>query len=315
MKKIIFMLIIPIFILAKEVKIGFVESKKIFSEYQATISANNQFNEFVGALRDSAGRLQVNIEKLKNELDAQKLLLSEEARLKKLDEIETLNRSYNQFLQDIFGPGGKVEQKNDELMAPLLKKINDAVAKIAQGEGFSAVMDLTEGVFFASPDLNLTDLVIKDLNREYGPQTVPVSGLKKTIAIFNLRETNDEARNANLGQNCQNELYNAMKALGNKYNTITSGQVNSEIVKKGISRNNVDETQAINIGASLLCDYIFLGQVSKSGTRIEYTIILKEVKGNREIGRRSSTVTEEIKLTETLNNDLRMLLSEIKEQP
>ena len=313
MKKNLLLLIIPVFILAKEVKIGFVESKKIFSEYQATVSANSQFNEFVGSLRDSAGRFQVNIEKLKNELDAQKLLLSEEARLKKLDEIEILNRSYNQFLQDIFGPGGKVEQKNDELMAPLLKKINDAVAKIAQGEGFSAVMDLTEGVFFASPDLNLTDLVIKDLNREYGPQNIPTGEVKKTIAIFNLREMNDEAKNADLGQTCQNELYNATKTLGNKYNVISSGQLNSEIIKKGLPRNNVDESQAINIGASLLCDYIFLGQVTKSGNRVEYTIILKEVKGNREIGRRSSTVTEEIKMTETLNNDLRMLLSELKE--
>jgi outer membrane protein len=313
MKKILLFLIIPVFFLAKEAKIGFVESKKIFSEYQATISANNQFNEFVGSLRDSAGRLQVGIEKLKNELDAQKLLLSEEARLKKLDEIETLNRSYNQFLQDIFGPGGKVEQKNDELMSPLLKKINDAVAKIAQGEGFSAVMDLTEGVFFASPDLNLTDMVINDLNREYGPQTVPTGEVKKTIAIFNLREMNDEAKNADLGQTCQNELYKAIKILGNNYNVISSGQLNSEIIKKGLPRNNVDETQAINIGASLLCDYLFLGQVTKSGTRIEYTIILKEVKGNREIGRRSSTITEEIKLTESLNNDLRTLLSGLKE--
>jgi outer membrane protein len=311
MKKFLLYFIIPACILAKEVKIGFVDSKKIFSEYQATVSANNQFNEYVGTLRDSASRLQVDIEKLKNELEAQKLLLSEEARLKKLDEIEILNRSYNQFLQDIFGPGGKVEQKNDELMAPLLKKINDAVAKIAQGEGFSAVMDLTEGVYFASSDLNLTDLVIKDLNREYGPQTLPTNEVKKTIAIFNLRETNDEANNADLGQTCQNDLYNAMKTLGNMYNVITSGQVNAEILKKGIPRNNVDETQAIQIGASLLCDYIFIGQVSKSGNRIEYTIILKEVKGNREVGRRSSSLTEEIKLPETLNNDLRTLLSEL----
>jgi outer membrane protein len=315
MKKTLLYLIIPAFILAKEAKIGFVDSKKIFSEYQATVSANNQFNEFVGTLRDSASRLQVDIEKLKNELEAQKLLLSEEARLKKLDEIETLNRSYNQFLQDIFGPGGKVEQKNDELMAPLLKKINDAVAKIAQGEGFSAVMDLTEGVYYAASDLNLTDLVVKDLNREYGPQTLPSSGVKKTIAVFYLREMNDEAKNVDLGLTCQNELYTAMKTLGNLYNVVTSGQVNAEILKKGIFRNNVDETQAIQIGAGLLCDYIVLGQVTKSGTRIEYTIILKEVKGNREIGRRSSSVTEEIKLTEILNNDLRMLLSEIKEQP
>lgn len=315
MKKYLIPLILPALILAKEIKIGFVESKKVFSEYQATVTANSQFNEYVGVLRDSAGRLQTGIEKLKNELEAQKLMLSEEARLKKMDEIESLNKSYNQFLQDIFGPGGKVEQKNDELMTPLLKKINDAVSKIAQQEGFAIVMDLTEGVYYASGDLNLTDLVVKELNREYGPQTLPAGQVKPTIAVFYLREENDEAKNIDLGQTCQNELYNALKTMSNNYNTVSSGQVNSEVLKKnnGTPRN-VDDAQAITIGASLLCDYIILGKVSKSGARIEFTIILKEIKGSREIGRQSSTVTEEIKLTEALNNDLRMLLALIKTQ-
>jgi len=313
MKKNLLFLMIPVFLLAKEVKIGFVESKKIISEYQATKSANIQFNEYVGVLRDSASRLQINIEKIKNELEAQKLLLSEEARLKKMDEIETFNRSYNQFLQDIFGPGGKVELKNDELMAPLLKKINDAVAKIAQGEGFSAVMDLTEGVYFASPDLNLTELVINDLNREYGPQTLPTGEAKKTIAVFYFREENEEAKNADLGQTCQNQLYTALKSKSNLYNIVSPAQVNSEILKKGIpTPRNVDDTQAINIGASLLCDYIILGRVSKSGSRVEFTITLKEVKGSREVGHRTSTVLEDIKLTESLNNELLTLLSELK---
>jgi outer membrane protein len=315
MKKYLISLILPALILAKEIKIGFVESKKVFNEYQATVSANSQFNEFVGALRDSAGKIQDGLEKLKNELEAQKLMLSEEARLKKMDEIESLNKSYNQFLQDIFGPGGKVEQKNDELMTPLLKKINDAVSKVAQQEGFAIVMDLTEGVYYASGDLNLTDLVVKELNREYGPQTLPTGHVKPTIAVFYLHEENDEAKNIDLGQTCQNELYNALKTMSNNYNTVSSNQVNTEVLKKNNSTpRNVDDTQAIAIGASLLCDYIVLGKVSKSGTRIEFTIILKEIKGSREIGRQSSTVTEDIKLTEALNNDLRMLLALVKSQ-
>jgi len=315
MKKYLISLILPALILAKEIKIGFVESKKVFNEYQATVSANSQFNEFVGALRDSAGKIQDGLEKLKNELEAQKLMLSEEARLKKMDEIESLNKSYNQFLQDIFGPGGKVEQKNDELMTPLLKKIYDAVSKVAQQEGFAIVMDLTEGVYYASGDLNLTDLVVKELNREYGPQTLPTGHVKPTIAVFYLHEENDEAKNIDLGQTCQNELYNALKTMSNNYNTVSSNQVNTEVLKKNNSTpRNVDDTQAIAIGASLLCDYIVLGKVSKSGTRIEFTIILKEIKGSREIGRQSSTVTEDIKLTEALNNDLRMLLALVKSQ-
>lgn len=314
MKRMLFLLALGSLVFgAKEVKIGFVESQKIFKDYQATTSANNQFNEYVAALKDSAFKLQTGIEKLKGELETQKLVLSEEARLRKLDELDALNRSYNTFLQDIFGPGGKAEQKNDEIMAPLMKKINDAVSKIAQQEGFAVVLDLSEGVYYASGELNITDLVLTELNREYGLQNIPVPGTKKTITVFPLQEKNNEAETAKLGQECQNVLDNALKPFGQKFNLVSANQLNTDITKKGLGRNDIDETKAIQIALPLLCDYIIMGTVSKSGTRIDYTLSLREVKSKQEIGHRSSSVSEEIKLTETLTNDLRYLLSELKQ--
>ncbi len=314
MKRMLFLLALcPLIFGAKEIKIGFVESQKIFKEYQATTSANSQFNEYVAALKDSAFKLQTSIEKLKGELDAQKLVLSEEARLKKLDELETLNRSYNAFLQDIFGPGGKAEQKNDEIMAPLMKKINDAVSKIAQQEGFAVVLDLSEGVYYASGELNITDLVLTELNREYGLQTIPTTETKKTITIFPLQEKNNEAETADLGQQCQKQLDNALKSFSQQFKIVTANELNADIFKRGIGRNNIDEVQAYQIAVPLLCDYIVTGTVTKSGTRIDYTLSIKEVKTKLEKGHRASSVTEEIKLTETLTNDLRYLLGVLKE--
>ena len=145
---------------AAEATTGFVDSDRIFNEYQATTAANIELNDFVKTHRDSAAILRQQIENLKAELSDQKLMLSEEARLRKLDEIESQTRTYKTFLEEYFGDGGKVEQKNDVLMAPLLKKINDAVSKIAQQEGFAVVFDLSENVFYASSELDLTDLVI-----------------------------------------------------------------------------------------------------------------------------------------------------------
>jgi len=306
-------IIIPIILLSKELKIGFVESNRIFLEYQATASATNQFNEYVNMYRDSAATLQKNVEKYKLELEAQKLLLSEEARLKKLDEIEGLTKAYNQFLQDVFGARGRIEQKNDELMAPLLKKINYAVAKIAQQEGFAIVLDLSEGVFYASSELNLTDLVINELNREYGPQTLPTGETKKTIGIFPLREENTEAFNAELGQKCQSELYNAIASFSQKYTVVSKSAINAEFYKRGLGRN-IDESQAFIIGLALLCDYIIIGKATQFGTKIEYTITLKNTRTRDTILQKTSSVTEEIKLTESLNNDLRALLAELEKK-
>jgi outer membrane protein len=214
-------------LVAKDAKIGFVESERIFNEYQATSAANAEFNGYVSMYRDSAAVLMQNIDNLKAELEAQKLVLSEDARLRKLDEIESLTRSYNQFLQDVFGRGGRLEQKNDELMAPLLKKVNDAVAKIAQQEGFDIVLDLSTDVFYASSEVDLTEMVINELNLEYGPPTLPSGEIKKIIAVFPFREENQEAQDADLSTRCQNELYKALSAFSQQYSIIAQSAINT----------------------------------------------------------------------------------------
>jgi len=295
-------------IIAKEQKIGFVESSQIFSQYQATATANEQFNEYVNTCRDSAAKLQLNIQNLKNELDAQKLMLSEEARLKKLDEIETHTQVYNQYLQDVFSPGGKIEQKNDELMAPLLKKINDAISKIAQQEGFSMVLDLSKDIFYASPELNITELVINELNREYGVAEIVPGETKKYIGILPLREENNEALNENLGEKCQNELYKAISQYTQTFKIVSKAEIMTKLKERQWDYKKIDENQVLQIGEATLCNYIITGKVSKTSIKIDYTISLKDVKTKAEIGTRSSNVTDDIKFSESLTNDLRTLL-------
>lgn len=313
MKKIFALIIIPIVcIFAKDVKIGFVESKTIFAEYQATAAADIEFTEFVNMYRDSAAILRNNVEKLTVELEAQKLVLSEESRLRKLDEIESLRKIYDQFLQVVFGQDGKIEQKNDELMTPLLKKINEAVAKIAELEGFQVILDLSEGVFYASSELNITNLVIDELNLEYGPAVLPGGEIRKIIAIFPFREMNSEAVDAELGLRCQSELYNAILAFTQQFKTINKISINAEIWRRGFA-SNVEDEQAILIGLTLLCDYIIIGEVSKYATKTEYTIYLYEVDTEEQIMKKSGTVTEDIKLYESLKNNLMALLDKIEQ--
>jgi outer membrane protein len=298
---------------AIEVKIGLVDANRVMNEYQATAAATAEFNEFVDQYRDSATTLKRKIDDLKSEVETQKLLLSEEARLRKIDEIEALTTSYNQFLQNVFGTRGKVEQKNDELMAPLLQKINNAIAKIAEQEGFQIILDLSEGVYYASSDLDVTDLVVNELNLEYGPTILPTGIAKKVIVVFPFREENPEAINAGLGQVCQNELYRTIRAFTGRYTIIDKTTINMEIVRRNLGVNVIDENQAFEMGTSLLCDYIITGRVSKISTKIEYTVILQEVKERTEISRRTNSVTELVKLYESLNNDLRGLLDKIQQ--
>ncbi|MGB3341982.1 MAG: OmpH family outer membrane protein [bacterium] len=295
---------------AAETTTGFVDSDRIFNEYQATTAANIELNDFVKTHRDSAAILRQQIENLKAELSDQKLMLSEEARLRKLDEIESQTKIYKAFLEEYFGDGGKVEQKNDVLMAPLLKKINDAVSKIAQQEGFAIVFDLSENVFYASSELDLTDLVIDELNLEYGPQTLPTGELKMHIAIFPFREENTEANKADLGERCQDELYKIINVFS-KFKFISKSDVRREMNERHIGLN-ISDSQAYAMGVYFQCNYIIVGKVTKQATKIDYTISLKDVEKNQEIDKRVTTVTDEIKLAESLNNDLRSLIEKVQ---
>ncbi len=309
------LLILCSFVVSKETKIGFVDANRIMSEYQATASASAEFNQFVNTYRDSATTLKRQIETLQSESESQKLVLSEQALLRKKDEIDALTRAYNQFLQDIFGSGGRVEQKNDELMAPLLSKINDAIALVAEREGFQIILELSEGVYYAASEFDVTDLVVNELNLEYGPTTLPAAELKRSIVVFPFKEQNPEAVNAELGQRCQDELYRAIGAFSNRFEITNKTTVNMEIIRRGLGVNVIDDNQAYDIGTALLCDYIITGRVSKVSTKIDYTVSLRSVKERTEIARRSSSVTEDVKLYESLNNDLRGLLEEIQQSP
>ena len=314
MKKLLILLLIVLSssMLAKETKIGFVDADRVMTEYQATAAASVEFNEFVSQYRDSAATLKRRIEELQAEVQAQELLLSEEARLRKGDEINALTTSYNQFLQTVFGTSGKVEQKNDALMTPLLEKINQAIAKIADQEGFDIILELSEGVYYASSELDVTDLVVNELNLEYGPGELPTGEIKKVIVILPFREENPEAINAGLGQRCQDELYRAIRTFSGRYTIIDKTTINMEIVRRGLGVNIIDDNQAYDIGSGLLCDYMITGRVSKVSTKIEYTAVLRDVKERKELTRRTSSVTEEVRLLEALNNDLRALLETIQ---
>lgn len=289
---------------------GVVDGERIFSEYQATAAANIELNDFIKTYRDSASIMRRGIEDLKAELNDQKLMLSEEARLRKLDEIEIQKVIYDKFLEEYFGDGGKVEQKNDELMAPLLKQINEAVSKIALQEGFSLILDMSENVFYTSSELDLTDLVIDELNLEYGPQILPTGEVKKYVAIFPFREENTEAANADLGERCQDDLYKVV-SIFSKFKFISKTDIKREMFNRHYGVN-ITDSQANAMGVYFQCHYIVVGKVTKQASKIDYTISIRNVEKNQEIAKKVTTVTDEMKLSEFLNNDLRALIGKVQ---
>jgi Skp family chaperone for outer membrane proteins len=69
-------------------------------------------------------------------------------------------------VKSIWGPEGKIAQKNAELMKPIIDKVNGILERIGTEEKFSMIFDAANGgVVFAPPGADLTPRVVEELNR------------------------------------------------------------------------------------------------------------------------------------------------------
>lgn len=153
--------------LARELKIGYFDSNKILSQYQDYKDAMELLKEEEGKYEQQAIQMEMDIQNLEEEIEAKNLMWSEEKRLEKQQEWQNLYLQYQQFLQEIWGPTGKLYQRNLELSKPIIDRIQDVITQIGEEEGYDFILDAGQGnVAFAKPEFDITDRVIEELSKK-----------------------------------------------------------------------------------------------------------------------------------------------------
>lgn len=162
---------------ALDVKIGYVDLEKIFNEYEKTkeleakLKMENEADQEM--LSERRQIIEKEINKLKEELETQALMLSESARKEKQTEIERRAEELDEFSAYIEQRNQEREAKyTNEILKDLQTKLPSIIESIAEKEGYRFVFDL-RSLFYVTPEkeFNLTDKVIARLNEEYKLQT------------------------------------------------------------------------------------------------------------------------------------------------
>lgn len=152
---------------AGDLKLGFIDSGRIFAEYHGTKEAQNEFNAQVDQWNQELEAKKKELKDLQDEYESQALILSEPKRREREQEIQNKRSELDAFVQEIWGPTGKVAKRNQELTKPIVEKIREVLSKIGRDEGFSIIFDATDGnVVYADDALDLTDRVLAILNEE-----------------------------------------------------------------------------------------------------------------------------------------------------
>jgi outer membrane protein len=150
-----------------ELKVGFINSEKIFAEYEGTKEAQDKFNKEVAKWEQEATDRQKEMKDLKDQLEKQSLLLSSERKKEIEDQYQVKLAEYQKFLQSKFGQEGDAVKKNEDLTKPIVEKINKILEQIAKTENYDFIFDArVGGLVFAKPGYDLTERVLAALNKE-----------------------------------------------------------------------------------------------------------------------------------------------------
>jgi Skp family chaperone for outer membrane proteins len=157
---------------AQILKLGYVDSVRIFDGYTLAKDSQQRFAREIEAWRVDSDERRKALEQLRAEAHEQSLGLSEEKRVEKEAELEKAQADYDQFVQAFWGPNGKAAQLNQQLTQEIIQKVRDVVERIAHDEAYDLILDAADGnVIFAVKSLDLTDRVIEILNKEAGTPT------------------------------------------------------------------------------------------------------------------------------------------------
>lgn len=150
---------------AKELKIGYIHSQRILAEFQESIEAQRTLDDEQKEWIEEAKKMEAEINSLEEELKNQSLLLSEEKKSERLQEIQQKYMDYQRYQQEIWGETGKLYQRNKELTQPIIDKVNAVIEKIGKEGDYDIIFDAAVGnIVYAKDEYDLTNLVLEDLN-------------------------------------------------------------------------------------------------------------------------------------------------------
>jgi len=110
------------------------------------------------------------IDKMYKNYQAEQILLTEEMKTKREDEIIKKEKEAKEYQKTKFGVDGELFQKRKELVKPIQDKVYKAISEIANLKSLGVVFDKSSALtmLYTNPKYNLSDNVLKKLGYKPG---------------------------------------------------------------------------------------------------------------------------------------------------
>ncbi|MCE2614138.1 OmpH family outer membrane protein [Flavobacteriaceae bacterium D16] len=167
------------------VRIGYVDMEYILENVEEYREANEQLANRVQRWKVEIEQKQGSIDQMKKDLQAEKVLLTDELVAEREEEIAILEKEMIEYQQDRFGPQGDLVLQKQRLIQPIQDQVFNEVQKIGTNKKYDFIFDKSADVvmLYSQKRHDISELVLREIGR-----TRKISKPKKKPAKSRLDE-------------------------------------------------------------------------------------------------------------------------------
>lgn len=167
MRKIVFAVFIVMassFVLNAQ-RFAYVDTKYVLDNIPEYVSAQEQLNIITTEWQGEIENRYASIEKLYKEYEVEKVLLSNELKRKREEEIIEKEKEIKELQKKYFGTGGDLFTKRQELVKPIQDKVFNAIKEIGEEGNYAMIIDVASGmgILYNDPKYDKSDEVLQKL--------------------------------------------------------------------------------------------------------------------------------------------------------
>jgi len=142
-----------------------VDTKYILDNIPDYATAQKSLDQFSELWQKEIDQKQAALNKMYQNFEAEQLMLSDELKKKREDELFVREKEVRDLQRKRFGFEGDLFKKRQELVKPIQDKVYAAIQKIAANRQYDFILDKSEGitVIFADPKLDRSEDVLREL--------------------------------------------------------------------------------------------------------------------------------------------------------
>ena len=145
-----------------QLKIGYILSERIRTEYEEFKEAESQLQLEYRKVQFEFDQMVVKMDSLKQDYEIKRLMALDKGESIR-QELEQMERSIQNYQAEKIGPQGELMKKQAQMEYEILGKVKKAVDKVAIDGGYDYIIDASVGLLYFKTKYDMTDDVLHEL--------------------------------------------------------------------------------------------------------------------------------------------------------